>query len=152
MRITAHRNWNRTFGIDPDVPIAERDRKDIEAYFSIDDGGRCHAGDVHPKSVQILPALPATVVFGLGGVAVVFHWIPPWSMAIVMAVALLLFLRGCAWYARAHLGTLYRRELRERGYDICVNCGYWLRGLGHEVTCCPECGAARDRASLQSRQ
>ena len=34
--------------------------------------------------------------------------------------------------------------LREIGYDVCLNCGYWLRGLGDEVERCPECGWRRE--------
>jgi hypothetical protein len=37
-----------------------------------------------------------------------------------------------------------RRALREMGYDVCVRCGYWLRGLDNTVVQCPECGAARE--------
>ncbi|MCA9274981.1 MAG: hypothetical protein KDA29_03050 [Phycisphaerales bacterium] len=34
-------------------------------------------------------------------------------------------------------------ELRERGFDVCVSCGYWLRDLDEGVDRCPECGKAR---------
>ena len=34
--------------------------------------------------------------------------------------------------------------LREMGYDVCLSCGYWLRGLGDEVKRCPECGWRRE--------
>ena len=34
-------------------------------------------------------------------------------------------------------------ELRERGYEVCPNCGYWLRDLDDDVQCCPECGRSR---------
>ncbi len=41
----------------------------------------------------------------------------------------------------------YRRQLRaamrRHGFDLCSNCGYWLKGLGQEQTRCPECGATR---------
>jgi hypothetical protein len=30
------------------------------------------------------------------------------------------------------------------GFDICIECGYWLRGLGDDVKECPECGAKRE--------
>jgi hypothetical protein len=43
-----------------------------------------------------------------------------------------------------------RRALREMGYDVCVECGYWLRGLERrdddvapDDPRCPECGAER---------
>jgi len=42
------------------------------------------------------------------------------------------------------------RVLRRKGYDVCVNCGYWLRGLGEDVKQCPECGAKRERITSQA--
>jgi len=35
------------------------------------------------------------------------------------------------------------RELREDGYDVCLRCGYLLRGLGEDIETCPECGSQR---------
>lgn len=46
---------------------------------------------------------------------------------------------------------LYRHEVREIGYDICIDCGYWLHGLNEDVENCPECGAERDLISLQQQ-
>lgn len=37
----------------------------------------------------------------------------------------------------------YRLAVRELGYDVCVGCGYWLRGLDKSVQTCPECGFVR---------
>ncbi len=54
------------------------------------------------------------------------------------------------WTVAAWLGrTMYRpfvlRAVRERGYDVCLHCGYWLRGLedDEKSSHCPECGARR---------
>jgi hypothetical protein len=44
---------------------------------------------------------------------------------------------------RLRMAPLVRQIARERGYDICTRCGYWLRGLPDETTTCPECGAQR---------
>jgi hypothetical protein len=37
-----------------------------------------------------------------------------------------------------------RMVMREKGYDLCLECGYNLRGLGGEIQRCPECGALRE--------
>jgi len=37
-----------------------------------------------------------------------------------------------------------RQAMREIGREVCVRCGYWLRGLKDEVTACPECGTERE--------
>ena len=41
-------------------------------------------------------------------------------------------------------GPLVRRVMREHGHDICLKCGYWLRGLAGDIKRCPECGADRE--------
>lgn len=43
-----------------------------------------------------------------------------------------------AWIVEA------RRAVRDTGREVCVRCGYWLRGLGDEVRVCPECGTERE--------
>jgi len=56
----------------------------------------------------------------------------------------------CIWWVAGCLlyGILCRREhcyrLRLEGFEVCLHCGYWLRGLGDDVQRCPECGAARE--------
>ena len=63
----------------------------------------------------------------------------------IMGIVYILFL--WPWFCVAY-GWTCRREHRYRvrlaGYDICLNCGYWLRGLDDSVGNCPECGAERE--------
>jgi rubrerythrin len=42
-----------------------------------------------------------------------------------------------------------RRVLHELGHEVCIECGYLLRGLDDDVENCPECGAARDCELMQ---
>ena len=63
--------------------------------------------------------------------------------AIVFAVPLG-FLILFFYVVRSWLFRPMQLALRLRGFDVCVQCGYWLRGLGDEVKNCPECGAARE--------
>ena len=37
----------------------------------------------------------------------------------------------------------YRSAVHEFGYNVCVGCGYWLRGLDKSIKACPECGFRR---------
>jgi len=37
-----------------------------------------------------------------------------------------------------------RHAVRDIGRDVCVRCGYWLRGLADDVPACPECGMKRE--------
>jgi hypothetical protein len=50
---------------------------------------------------------------------------------------------SCAVYALT-CRREHRHRIRLEGFDICIECGYWLRGLGDDVKECPECGAKRE--------
>lgn len=55
-----------------------------------------------------------------------------------------------SWITLSFVHYVLRRPyvlhvLRERGYELCAGCGYWLRGLGPAVDRCPECGVPRVR-------
>lgn len=36
-----------------------------------------------------------------------------------------------------------RLAMKEQGYDLCINCGYELKGLTVDIDLCPECGTDR---------
>ena len=44
----------------------------------------------------------------------------------------------------------YRAAVCKLGYDICVGCGYWLRGLDKSIKACPECRFARTNLHKQT--
>ena len=48
-------------------------------------------------------------------------------------------------------GLLLRSEhyyhIRLEGFDVCLCCGYWLRGLDETIKTCPECGTEREAFS-----
>ncbi len=52
------------------------------------------------------------------------------------------------WMCLAY-GWLCRKEvfywIRQEGFDVCRQCGYWLRELPDDVEHCPECGGQRVR-------
>ncbi|MCI0348160.1 MAG: hypothetical protein L0Z53_01935 [Acidobacteriales bacterium] len=50
---------------------------------------------------------------------------------------------GVAYTWRGLYAPATWSALREIGFDVCPSCGYWLRGLSHDVEECPECGAPR---------
>lgn len=50
------------------------------------------------------------------------------------------------WLLWGICSRAFRSAMREIGRDVCVECGYWLRGLGNEISQCPECGTPRPNA------
>ena len=71
------------------------------------------------------------------------------NMYFIVLFAAPLVLIAITWIVNAFVGRwLYgkaqRHALREMGYEVCLACGYYLRGLSDDVQQCPECGAARE--------
>jgi hypothetical protein len=56
----------------------------------------------------------------------------------------LCFVVGGAVLQRWRFAPCVHRATRQHGYEVCVRCGYWLRGLGPDVRRCPECGERRE--------
>jgi len=48
------------------------------------------------------------------------------------------------WMYRTLYTRPFRKAMREKGYDICLNCGYNLMGLDETSPRCPECGQRRE--------
>jgi len=63
-------------------------------------------------------------------------------LGVIIAFAAL-FLAYAYLLASLYVGPT-RHALREAGYDVCLRCGYWLRGLPDDIKRCPECGTARE--------
>lgn len=66
-----------------------------------------------------------------------------WAFAVVS----LLVWPYSAWAYRTLYIKPVRRAMRDHRYDLCVACGYDLRGLGDKVERCSECGAKREAIS-----
>lgn len=49
-----------------------------------------------------------------------------------------------AWLYRLIYAKPVRRAMRDLGYDVCIGCGYRLRGLNDDIARCPECGHPRE--------
>lgn len=73
-----------------------------------------------------------------------------WHVDTVQQLALFFMIETGLWFLvfwiirQVSVAPLGRRLIRERGIDVCLRCGYWLRGLGEDVTKCPECGWRRE--------
>ena len=78
---------------------------------------------------------PLLGLFGLGG--------QPVARLIAMGLLIPLLWLWSAWIYRYTYVKPIRRAMRDEGFDLCLECGYHLRGLPDDTSKCPECGAAR---------
>lgn len=62
-----------------------------------------------------------------------------------LALFIVCFVLGGAVLQRYRFAPCVYRATRLHGYDVCANCGYWLRGLGEDIHRCPECGTSREK-------
>ncbi|UCD75697.1 MAG: hypothetical protein JSV91_02045 [Phycisphaerales bacterium] len=71
----------------------------------------------------------------------------PIGQSMIGASALTALIAAAVW-GRAYL-LFHRRRLRmamrQHGYELCLSCGYWLKGLVADSQRCPECGAVREK-------
>ena len=93
--------------------------------------------------MRVMPILPSILVF-----TPIFIWMSAFqttvsSGAVAVTTSIIL-----SWVVITCLGRwtwkpFVNKALREQGFDVCNECGYWLRGLNSTVANCPECGATR---------
>lgn len=88
-----------------------------------------------PLLVALKLLRPALAWMGLGGQT------GPYVFALLMIVVL--FWPWSAWMFRSLYVRPVRMAMREAGHDLCIGCGYELRGLDESITRCPECGQER---------
>lgn len=87
------------------------------------------------------------LIIGMGWL--IFGWGVRYTGRLVMLITIpMAFVAFSMWHWRqVHARSAYR-TLRLFGYEICLNCGYWLRSLDEHIAKCPECGWEREH--LQS--
>lgn len=95
-----------------------------------------------PIMAMLIALKPTLTALGFGGqngpyfiglvVIVVVCW--PWS----------------AWMYRSMYIKPIRKVMREVGFDLCIECGYDLRGHDSTMPRCPECGAERQSSRVES--
>lgn len=66
----------------------------------------------------------------------------------LLAVCMLVALAQLRRWSRRPLVLL---ALRHYGYEVCVRCGYYLKGVPADSKKCPECGAAREALPEQNK-
>ena len=123
-----------------DLPLTNKERREIRRS-----AWRLWKRDWRNKTLYVT----AHLVFMLAVSTIV--WFDPnfWQTWIFLTICLGLALLGREILERVSVVPLGRRLMRERGIDVCIRCGYWLRDLGKDITKCPECGWQRESTSSQ---
>lgn len=130
----------------------------VDAHLELDDETQREVERRMNAYAAKLPAFNWTLLIMSGGVIplVIFGTDPwagwlratfGWSTQLAGVVAALslsfIWIGGClAIFMKIYVPAL-RRALRDVGYEICVSCGYWMRGIADDSTKCPECGSER---------
>jgi hypothetical protein len=100
-------------------------------------------GDLALRTIFIIAPLLVLFVL-LKPVLQMVGWAGPVSITIGTAAIVLISWPWGAWMYRSLYVRPIRRAMRDVGYDLCIECGYELRGLDGNVKRCPECSAERD--------
>lgn len=119
-----------------DLPLNKKQRKEIRRS-----AWRLWKRDWRHRTLYVTSQL----VLGLSSAAVIMY--PPlnfWQRWILLTTCMCLWSFGHQLLERVSVVPLGRRLMRQRGIEVCIRCGYWLRDLGKDVTQCPECGCRRE--------
>lgn len=126
-----------------DLPLSKRERREIRRS-----AWKLWMRDWRHATIYL------TIVILLTGIAAAIGWYGPdkfwfWQVAILLAIYTGLWVIVFSILLRVSVAPVARRLLRERGFDLCIRCGYWLCGLNDDVIKCPECGRRRDEEDAQ---
>lgn len=127
----------QSMGVDREFQIGDQDFLEImgEIWGHEERGfkGRLSSKLIGPMIVGFIPAMLVFVMMALKPFS-------PWVFFPLFAVlGIGGMVASVLWVTKRHGARLFREEMRKRGYEICVNCGYDLRGTVEAP--CPECGA-----------
>jgi hypothetical protein len=138
--------WFRPTYIDPALPL----HKEQRALIHGDAWRLWSANPWHTVLYVLMLLFSIPLVFVVGGLVNLVQGRPALSgfdlSAVIstMIVLVLFGVVGASLLQRFRFRACVYRALRERGYDVCMRCGYWLRDLADDERRCPECGAGRE--------
>ena len=132
-------------GITVEGPEAKRITDEV--WRGVDDSGRPRRRFSWAMLIGfvVLPGVIVGVVNGVVGL--IRPGIPTWvfvAIAVPLGLATSIAWVNLFWYR--HKRQL-RAAMRRHGFELCNECGYWLKGLPDDADRCPECGSALQRAA-----
>jgi hypothetical protein len=130
-------NWSNL--LDTEVPLSDKVLSEIWERASTRS-----LQTTRGTLASVLNVLPGFGMVGLSAVGFARFGFPWWTVFVAFLLAAALFLWLSSVTKRWSMIPELRREVRRRGYEICLKCGYWLRGLDERADRFPECGAKRE--------
>lgn len=102
--------------------------------------------------IATLPMVAVTVTMPY--MALLLIQATQFKVLFILYIPALLFPLSWIWMSIAY-GLFLRPEhyyrIRLQGFDICIKCGYWLRGLDETIKKCPECGTSRETMPISKK-
>jgi hypothetical protein len=99
------------------------------------------------QSLAFALVLAAIIAVNIWAMGPIVRLIPALSSSVVSIILRILSAVVAwvtvAWIRRSNAEPATAQALRELGFDMCIECGYWLRDLRADQSSCPECGATR---------
>jgi hypothetical protein len=132
-RVFGRREWH----IAPGLPLNDAARRAVT-----DDVLREYWPSNRARPIRIFANIGMAIVIMVPAILVAMAQ-PIW---VALPVGAGVFLLGFAMLRMLFLNdftNLARQELRARGHEICMNCGYYLHALHKSIDHCPECGSKR---------
>ena len=130
---------------DPDLPLTLWERIKV-AWRPIPLWKLPHSAR-RGRIISLLAMLPVGVAAFLS-TRLLIPWTDSNLFGLLLILLLLLWSLGSWIWGCLVVGVFGRSEylhrLRLEGFDVCLKCGYWLKGLSEDVKQCPECGWRRE--------
>ena len=124
--------------VDREVPLSQRESEEILEQIILKEETAASGRTARAYGMALFISC---VVIGAFLIAMRY---PIWLATLVGFMWLMLAGVPLRVLAQRSTTAAFRAELRKRGFDVCMSCGYWLRGLPQETKQCPECGARRE--------
>lgn len=131
--------------IDAELPLTKKEREEItrQAWKQWSGTGRNIA-----LSMLLLAAWLLLMMVAIGLLdpllARAMITLPGWLSGTAPTVGFgVIPVLGGLIFRRIGFAPCVYRATRMAGMDVCLRCGYWLRGLAESEIHCPECGAIR---------
>jgi hypothetical protein len=131
---------HRTASIDPSLPIDSKTQRDVRR-------SAWRRWNRNPLNGLVFGIALVTPIFFFPWISEQLTPVQAWTGIPAFLITFLIYVLYISALTlvikRWRYTPLVFAELRDRGFDVCLGCGYWLRDLDETIANCPECGCVR---------